>query len=293
LAAVSEARNDWTTSVELFARWNELGTFSANDYTRWARSLLLAGERQEALKKLQQAHALDASLNPAELALAALLTENNDFQEANNWYTIAEKKYPDDQRVYFEYAGALLLAGKSAAAEEKLDLLEAKVKQHSLRLDVALLRGLIARSQKQYDAAEVQFTTVLKTIPGHPTALQHLPLVLVEQASNSKRNRALQIALLHAQQQPQSATALSTLGWVQFRLGKPEAEDTLIAAASLPGRNAETLYFTAQALMAAGKAEQCGRYLEALRGHITKPQLFVLRSEAQEWLDTLVLAIPK
>lgn len=294
LARVSERRNDWRTAAEMFRRWGSVAPLDANLFGRWGKALLFSGDKNAALEVLGRAHKLDPSMNPPELAIAALYTEIGNYEAAAAAYERAAENHPDDSRVYFEYAGSALLAGRDDEARRHLNkAIEIGSHYEKLQVDLPLLHGMISRSQGKFEDAERRFTHVLKQSPGHPVALAQLPLVLVEQEDDSSRQRALQMAMINAQKNPGSPQARASLGWVQYRMGqRAEAEETLNQAVALAGNNVdgETLYFLVQVMLANGKAQQAEPYVRMLQEAVRSPRLFILRDDARKWLDSVALA---
>ncbi len=116
--------------------------------------------------------------------------------------------------------------------------------------------------------------------------------MLVEQKDEAKHRQALQIAIIHAQKNPDSPQAQAALGWIQFRLGqKQEAEASLRMAASGAVIDGETAYYLAQVLLANGKAHEAEPVIAMLRASVASPKLFLLREEAREWLDSVSFAL--
>lgn len=292
LAAISERRSDWLTAAQMFAQMDQLRPLGAGELSRWGESLFKSGDEGSAFSKFAQAHETDPAINPPELALAAIHTGQGEFDQAQVWHEKAIKNHPDDGRVYFEYAGSLLLAGQAAQSAAQLEAADkAGADLSQLALDVTLLRGLIARADGDFEKAEEHFKAALRAAPGQSTALYQLPLVLVEQGE-AKHAQALQIASIHTQKRPNSVDAWTALGWVQFKLKKPqEAEESLLKAASGSAKQPETLYYLAQVLLANNKAVEAKPYIDMLREQLTQPQLFILRDEAMEWIDSVSLAL--
>lgn len=293
LAAVSENRRDWQEAAHAFEQWSELEQLDAVTHYRWAKALLHAQAVEKAFKRLKEAHRLEPALNPPELMIAALYTEMGQFEKAAAWYETAVEKYPGDSRVHYEYAGSLLLAGHTSQSREQLQkAAEGQTNFDSLQTDLLLMRGLVARSEKEFEEAESLFTRVLRNSPGNPLALSQLPLVLIEQNDEAKKTLARQIAIANAQKNPRSMQALKSLGWVQYRLGNlNEAEKALKAGASATTKDGELLFFLAQVLLEQGKTAQSQRVAAMLRTAVEEPGLFILRREARQWLDAVSLVL--
>lgn len=290
LADVAEGRQDWTGAAEVLAKWSEVDPDNGKLLDRWAQALFLGGRHDEALKKFRTAHEQDPTISPAELSIAAMHMRIGDVDGAKTWYTQALEAYPEDARPHFEYGGALLVAGETEKAAEQIDkAVEVGTNLDALGIEVPLMRGYLARSQKDYEAAESHFMSVLEQSPGHFQALHELPLVLVEQSSDAKRKRALQLATISARKHPGAAPALAALGWVHYRLGNIDDAEPLLRQAAR-GSDPESLYFAAQILLEKGDANEARDVVKRLEAALDRPGLMVLREEAREWVKTASLA---
>lgn len=290
LAIVAERRQDWATAAEIFAGWSGLQPDNDDVLDRWGQALFLSGQTREAYTKFAAAHLKVASRNPAELSMAALHAKIGQFAEAEKWYSKAIELHPDNSRVYFEYGSALLFEGRVADAKVNIEkAVELGTELDRIGTDLRLMRGSLARCEKDYEKAEGFFMEVLESSPGHFQALRQLPLVLVERSDEGKRRQALQLAMILAKKHPQSPYALATLGWVQYRSGSTaEAEQTLKAAAATG--NIEALYYLGQILLEQGKTDEARGVIKSLEAAISQPGVFLLRNEARQWLKTVSLA---
>jgi tetratricopeptide (TPR) repeat protein len=294
MATVAERREDWPSAVKVYERWAGLAPKDTTVLLRWARALLGAGQSDAAFEKFAAAKKLDPSMQPPELSMAALFIEQGKFAPAAVWYEKAAANYPDDGRVFFEYASALMISGDAAGATAQIDkAMQAPSHGAEIRNDLLLLRGYLARSQRKYEEAEQIFSEILGNSPGHFQALSQLPLVLVEQADEQKRQRALQLALILSQKHPRSPHSWSTLGGVQYRLGRlADAEVSLAKAlAAMPG-DGDSLYVLAQVLLEQGKTQEAEKVVQQLRTAAARPGPFVQRADAQGWIKNVAVAFP-
>ena len=293
LMDIAEQRRDWSEFDAVMRKWSEAQQLAPQQFDRWGTALFRAGRPEEAEEKFAAAFQADAKLNPPELSMAAMCMKVGDLKGADQWYRKAVERRAEDARVYFEFGGALVLRGEWDAAQVQLDL-AAKQREQSEEVQDGLLltRGFLARGRKEYEQAEALFRELLARRPGHFQALCQLPLVMVEQDDEAKREAAQRLALIHSQKHPQSADAQSTLGWVQHRLGDDDAaEQTLRAAARRP-RSPETQFFLAQVLLKQGKAQDAEPAFRAVKAAIDRPGLFLVRDDARDWLETTSLVFP-
>lgn len=287
LAEICERRRDWVNAGQVYERWSQVVPPNERVLQFWGKALVLSGNEQDGLAKLTAAYKQNPSLNPGELAVAAIYVQQGNWESAKTWYLTAIEKFPQSGRAHFEYAGALLLFGHDKLATEQLQRAIARPSGlEDLSVEVLLLQGLLARGAKQYAAAETQFTKVLEKSPGEVRALAQLPLVLVAQNDAAKQRRALQIATLNATRHP-SPDSFAALGWVQFNLGKHADAEKNLRKASSQGDYGEALYFLAQLQLETGNIENINDVLRRLRLALDKPGLFVTRGEAREWLKSV------
>lgn len=293
LASVAERDKDWAVAASILEKWSQLQPPDAALLGRWGKVLFLSGEHEEAEKKFRQSHELSQSTNPPELAMAALFVTVGDLQSAEKLYQKALEKYASDGRVYYEYGGALLVAGRCREASENLEkALEIGSDVAGFATNVTVMRGLVARSLKNYEQAEELFTQVLRERPGHFQATAQLPLVLVQQQDDAKRQRALQAATILAEKYSQSPHALTAAGWVYYRMGRlEEAEQMLKQACAGDTVEPESVYYLAQILVDRRKLSEAKLMVEALKSAVTEPGLFIQREEAQEWLENTSLLL--
>jgi tetratricopeptide (TPR) repeat protein len=195
----------------------------------------------------------------------------------------AVTEHPKDGRAYVRLASWELNqnrpieAGKYAAQAAQLGL-ESR--------DLKLIRGLVARQLKEYEHAERFFDAIYRESPGDSEAANQLALALAEQPQAEKQQRALQLAETLVRQFPQSADALATLGWVNYKLGRNgQAEQYLRLSTSGGSLKNDSAYFLARVLAEKGVSDDATKAQEILRAMLDKPgTLFVTRDEAREWL---------
>jgi tetratricopeptide (TPR) repeat protein len=282
MATLAENRQDWSAAQAALAGWLELDPRNGEARQRLARALLRNGDSQGAVKELETAVKDEPSLPPAAITMARLYTEQGDHKRAGQWMQYALKRDPRNPRVHLGMAAWLFEQGKAEEARRYADTAGGLAPDSR---ELKWLRGLIARRLKDYRQAETYFQALHDETPGDREASNQLALVLVEQPDKSKQSRALQLAEINARLQPDSPAALSTLGWVYYRLGRlDEAERVLQAAA--PGNNlsAETAYYLAHLLANRGRIEPAKQLLKAA---LDAGKDFILRQDAQELFNQL------
>jgi tetratricopeptide (TPR) repeat protein len=287
LAAVAEARKDWSAAQASLADLLKLEPKNGKARQRLARALFHADKPSEAAQELERAVKDDPTLEPAGTVMGWLYAQKGNHAKAAEWLEQALKRNPKDSRVQLSMARWLLHQGK---AEQAKEFAVAAGKLDPKSRDTKTVRGLIARYLKNYPEAESLFQELHQEVPGDATASNQLALVLAEQADQAKRARALQLAEMNVKLYPNSAESLSTLGWVYYRLGRlEEAERALQAAVAGGTTNAETAYYLAHVLSDRGRTEDARQLLEKA---LKVPGSFVFRKETQDWLDRLTRKAP-
>lgn len=281
-ARVSELREDWFRAQAALKEWSLDDPGNANVRDRLGAALFMLGREKEAYEQFQTAARQDSKMNPAEVSMAVMYARQRDFSTARQIFDASLKKYPSDGRVAYEYAAMLLLDNDAETAKVYAD----KAAEQGIETTDSLMqRGYIARQLKQFAAAETHFSRVLDKAPSHFEAMNQLALVLVEQDDKTKQQRALQMAEMNVRRFPESSFALSTLGWVLYRLGnKQRAEQALRLAANKPSMRTETLYYLMRVLWENGHKDDAEIIADRAREAFDQPGLFVLRDEAKKWM---------
>lgn len=286
-AAVAERRKDWFRAQVALAQCVKVEPDNADLRDRYGAALFMLGREKEGFEQFQTAARLDEAMNPAEVSMAVMFARKDDFYNAKKAFEAALKRYPSDGRVHYEMASVLLLNDKATEAKQHAD------KAAEMGIDTpefAMQRGYIARQLRDFSAAEKHFSQVLLDSPSDFEAINQLALVLIEQDDETKQQRALSLADLNARRAPQSSHALSTLGWVYYKLGrKDEALRTLSMAVSRAPVRTESLYYLTRVLWESGKHEDARKLAEQMKPAIDRPGLFVLRPEVKQWFKSASL----
>jgi len=281
-AAVAGRRENWKAAYDALSDWLKLEPSNGRARERFARALFKLGETKEAYKELQHAVKDDKTLQSAPLSMGWWYEEEGDHAMALKWMAYAVKLDPENPKARHACAAVLLRQDKVQQAKSQADI--------AGRLDpdsssIKLLRGLIARALGQYRDAEEIFLALYRLSPADFQISNQLALALVEQGEESKQHRALELAEANLRRYADDPKALSTLGWVYYRLGKPaEAEQQLQAAASAGPVGPETSYFLARVLTEQGRTDQAAKARQKLQAAIADTGIFVLRNQARQWL---------
>ena len=198
---------------------------------------------------------------------------------------IALGKYPEDLKTRIAAASWALETGQLEEAKKHA----AKAMQLDPKsLDGRMLRGVVALFLKEFKAAEEDFQVILEQYPKNFSAKNNLALALCEQKDDIKKSRSLDYATDNAQLNPKSSEALSTLGWVFFRLGRlNDAEEWLKRAAAASGGNLkpDTAYYYAQVAYDLGRKDEAKKLLDDVLK--TDRPMFSMRQEARDLLEKI------
>lgn len=135
--------------------------------------------------------------------------------------------------------------------------------------------------------AEADFAKMHADSPGDFFASNYLALIQSNSGDEAKKNRAVQLAEMNARLYPQSAEALSTLGWCYFNVGRyQEALKVMGAFTSGAQISPDTAYYFAKVLMATQRFATRDVF-NLLESAIAAKGPFKHRREAENWLKTL------
>jgi tetratricopeptide (TPR) repeat protein len=285
LATVAEGRQDWKVAQQDLEALLADGVQDAAALQQLGRVLFRLKQPEQALERFRQAVKLDPSAVSPEAALALLYQQNQDSQTAAKWMVKAIEAAPRDARVRLAAAQWEYEIGRYDDAEKQA---QAAVQLDPDLLTARLVRGMVALARKDFKTAEESFERAHLLAPTNILPVNGLALALIESRDEAKRRIALEYAQLNARQYPDQPDALSTLGWVLYRLGRlDEAEANLRkAASSSTGRvSGETLYYYAKLLADRGQKEDAKRLLQApaIKG-TSRP---LLEKEVQALLEDL------
>jgi len=279
LATIAERRSDWPAAAARLSAWIVLSPRDGQVRWRLARARFRLGKREKVQEELQQALQDDPTLDPPAIVIARLYTEVSELKKAGEWVEYATQSAPRDPKAQL---GAALWYLEQDQPERARGHAEAAAKLDPASSPIKEARGLIAWHLKNYPEAERIFQEIVIEAPGNVAASALWALALAEQPAESKHRRALQLAESLARIDPSSGTALTTLGWVYHRNGRPvDAERALRAALASGTVSSEAPYFLARVLAQRGREAEVGPLLKLCLG---APGQFAFRSEAREWL---------
>jgi tetratricopeptide (TPR) repeat protein len=259
LAAVAAHREDWRSAVRYLSAWLKLDAKNVRARQQLARARLRLGDEKGAYQALEGAAADDPKLGPPAMTLGWMYADKGDRGKAAEWTRKAVEVAPDNAAVQRAYATWLLRDGKPAQATRHLE--RAEQLEPGSR-ETRMLRGLVARYDKDYALAERLFEALHRESPADSAINNQLAVVLAEQADKKKRHRALHLAETNTKLFPHSHEALATLGWVYYREGSLENAERVLQEAVAGGvRSPDVAYYLARVLLDLKRPEQARRFL--------------------------------
>ena len=232
----------------------------------------LAGKTQDAIASYRQIADLDPTLaSRVEIQVIGAYENAKDFKGARQEADSALKKFPGDRAVAFEHAQLLSDLGQADAAisevralpkipnakesdllitiaqfqdkakrfeDEKktLDAAENVAKTPQEKLQIDFVRGAMYEREKNFDAAEREFRTVLATDPNNANALNYLGYMFADRGVKLEEAQELITKALNID--PDSGAYLDSLGWVHFHQNRlDQAADELKQALDRIGKD--------------------------------------------------------
>ncbi len=283
LATVAERRGDWPAASACLTELTEYNPTDGQARGRLARALFLAGKREKVRDELQRAQQDDPTLDPPALIMANLYTEVGEIKKAAEWVEYAQKTAPRDARAQL---GAALWYLERDQPERARGAAETAARLDPASAEIKVACGLIAWHLKNYPEAERLFQEIVIEAPGNIGASSMWALALAEQPALTKRRRALQLAEALARMDPNSGTALTTLGRVYHKNGRPDDAERALRAALASGTvSSDAPYYLARVLADRGHEAEIAPLLKM---SLAAPGRFAFRGEAREWLARIV-----
>ena len=284
-ASVDETRANFKEARGKLESLVKLDPRNAQGHDRLGRVLFALEDQKAAYAEFKLAAEIDKNAVPAELAMANLFP---DKPSAEKWLNFAINKSKEDLRTRLAAANYLLRSNQAEAAKVHAD--EA-LKMDPNGFDSNSVAGLIARMMGDYKKSEAYLAKAHLLAPTHPGVINHLALVLLELPNNEGRERALQYAELGAKLNPTSMDALTTLGWINYRLNRRrEAERAFTVAMASPDGTTRPTMTSDMAYYLAHLAKEQGNIPEAinlLKDALNTELPFAYRKAAGDFLAEL------
>jgi tetratricopeptide (TPR) repeat protein len=285
-AAVAEARRQWDVAQKHLTTWIGLDPDNAGAHFRLGNVLFHMGKESEAIEQFREARKLDAKALQPELALARLYDEDGKKDVAKKWIEAAMSSSPQDSAVLLAaaqwYLGQNDIKTAQSISEKALSI-DAK------SLEAKIVRGVVARVARDYATAEKFFNDAHVQSPGNFPASNSLALVLIESDDKENQQRSLEMAeanvARYRENSPQQVSALTTLAWIYYKLGRREdAEKILDQIARNNALSSDGAYYVAKLLNDRGEKDRAKTILERV---LTNEAVFATRPDAIDLLEQL------
>ena len=287
-ALVNDTKKDQYTEPEKKDRvrmLNFLGSIAA-----------AAGKTQEAVAVFRQISDADPALTPSvEGKIIETYKSGKDYKLARQEADSALKKFPSDRGVTLEHALLLADLGETEkaisevkalpnSAKDRDDLIAvAQIQDKAKRFEderktletadalstnpeekqtIEFYRGAMYEREKNYDAAEKSFRSVLATDPENAGALNYLGYMYAER--NIRLEEAQQLISKALDNDPDNGAYQDSLGWVYYRLNKlDQAADILRIAVDKVGKDPTVHDHLADVYFKQGKIREAIQQWEA------------------------------
>jgi len=285
-AAVAEARKQWEAAEKELRGWLELDPDNSSGHQRLAIVLYHLGKPQDALEQFREAKKLDAKSVHPELAMARLYDDAKKRDTARKLIDQAVKLSPQDPAVLLAaaqwYLGQSDLTTATTHADKALQI-------DPKSLEGKVVRGAIARVARDYKTAERYFNEAHVQSPGNFPSSNSLALVLVEADAKADRQRALEMAEANVAMQregsPFQVTALTTLAWVYYKVGRREDAEKILSQITQNNQlSTDGAFYVAKLLVDRGEKDRARKILEEV---LASEALFATRPDAVDLLDAL------
>jgi tetratricopeptide (TPR) repeat protein len=289
-AAVAQRRKNWDTAVSDLQSLLKLDPDNAVAHYRLGQTLFMLNKFEDGYKEFQEAKAKDKNLPDSNVATALMYDQLKMADKAarsQKFFDMAMTASKNDPATVTAYAQWLIKSGTPQNLAKAESMLAEARKANPGNLNLLILSGVAARMAKKMKPAEDFFVEALGIAPANGDVINQLALLLIEQADQSKRDRALQFAGMSSQLNSQNADAQITLAWVLYQLGRvADAEQALRNGLNLGSPSPDSTYLVARILKDQNKADAAK---QLLKGAIDQesPGIFVYRQDAQALLDGL------
>lgn len=281
-ATVAEGRGQWEQAREHLEKWVQLDDKDARPHVRLGQSLFRLDRPEEAYEEFAKAAKLAPEMQVPEVMMARISEQAGKKDKVAQWMKLAIERNPDSPGAHVGVAEWYWRDGNLDEAKRYAD----KALQLAPELvDAKLIRGLVARHQKDLAEAEKQFEAIHQEAPQNFAAANQLALTWADQRDPEKLNRALQLAQQNARQHQQEPDGLATLGLILMRSGRPEdAERLLRQVATTNAMSSDAAYYLSQLMVRKNQTDEAKRLL---RIALSATGPFFNRTEAQALLDQL------
>ncbi len=199
---------------------------------------------------------ISSDSEPYQLRMASLFRAVGDAAKAEEWYRAAIQSGRSQAVCRIAFADWLISQNRPEDGGRLLTVGEYGRDEVNLR-DFHI--GRSKRMLGRYAEAATIFSRLTRNEPNNVQYSNQLALALIESHDEAKRARAMQIAAANASNSP-NADTLSTLAWIQFRLGDALlAEKTLNPVLASGNVSRDTAHFLAEIKRGLGQQAEADR----------------------------------
>ena len=229
-------------------------------------------ERPEVM--LLQLHTLANKLNLARDEIKLLEAEESQIKDADP---------KEASRIFTQISTWFLRQGEPDEAQKYAKKATELDKESDALKALTAMLGYYSNDPK----AEDDFAKMHANSPGDFFASNYLALILCESSDDVKKGRAVQLAELNARLYPQSAEAMSTLGWCYFKVGRYQEALKVMGVFTQGAQiSPDTAYYFAKVLFAINR-RATDDVFNLLNSAIAAKGPFKHRREAELWMKGL------
>jgi tetratricopeptide (TPR) repeat protein len=284
---VAQRRKKWEIEYNDLMALLQIDPENAMAHFRLGQALFMLKRDKEGYSEFGIAKEKDKNLLDKNVAAALMYDQLKNPERARQAFELALNSSRSDPNTIVQYAQWLIKSGSKADLEKAESLLAEARRSTPGNLELLIFSGVAARMSKKTKQAEDFFVEALGIAPAHGQVINQLALLLIEQPTQEKKDRAAQFAGMSAQLNQQSADAQITLAWVLFQLDRvTDARNALNTGLNLGTPSPDSDYLVARMLVAGGNIDDAKRFLKTALETDT-PSIFVYRQEAQELQNKL------
>jgi predicted Zn-dependent protease len=289
-ASVAQRRKDWDTAVSDLQALIKLDPDNAVAHYRLGQTQFMQNKFQEGYAEFKDAKSKDKTLPDPDVSTALMYDQikiADKTAKTQQFFDRAMATNKTDPATVTAYAQWLIKQGTPQTLPKAEALLADARKANPGNLNLLILSGVAARMGKKMKPAEDYFIEALGIAPANSDVINQLALLLIEQADQGKRDRALQFAGMNAQINAQNSDAQITLASVLYQLGRiADAQQALTQGMNLGSPSPDSSYLVAKILMDQNKADGAKQLLKAALDQ-ESPGIFIYRQDAQAAYDKL------
>ena len=290
LALIEENKQNWPEAKKYLDELLKHDAENILALTRKGRVMFKMAKNRDdetaAYRVFQDLYKLDPEKTARpEINMAILYDQDGRSSNAENLMKKAVERDGNNVRTRLSVAKWAMDSGNLQLAKENT---EAAAKLDPSLLEVTLYRGLVARFEGNFAAAEQAFKDAHYQSPKHLGALTQLAISLLEQDDRKKQELGLQFADLARRVYPDLKKAAGretgiVFAWALHKLGQANSAASSVAQVYKNGKvSPDNAFFAAQIIFDNGGAKMAS---EILQDALKNEKAFPNRDKAQQLLQ--------